>query len=150
VYVRTAQYYSARRINSVLKIFGQMLLHATSTAIYRAEGNWSSNSIITDPDSVIVSLDDASSGVLYSALLGQFLLPDGRKAVLLQNQDDQHELWASVEFRDLRSMVEVDGSSGEEGPLYDESPAYQGLQLRLEAGAARLFICGNTTLRLGA
>ena len=95
-------------------------------------------------------------------LVGAFSLPDGRTAALLQNQDDRLTSWPTVTFASTAAtaaaattakstaklssggegagVLEVSPTSGQEGPLLDDSPAMIGLQVRIESGGARLFI----------
>lgn len=84
--------------------------------------------------------DRTSSGYL----LGQFVLDDGRTALLLQNQDDRTSLWPKLNFsneiRRERDVLEVDPISGEEATLCDDAPEEPGLQLLLSPGHARLLL----------
>jgi hypothetical protein len=84
--------------------------------------------------------DRTSSGYL----LGQFVLDDGRTALLLQNQDDRTSLWPKLNFsneiRRERDVLEVDQISGEEATLFDDAPEEPGLQLLLSPGHARLLL----------
>jgi hypothetical protein len=76
-------------------------------------------------------------------LVSQFRFNDGRPAVLLQNHDSAVNLWVSVEFRGqevISTLREVDSSTGEEGPVYDDSPLSYGTQFAVGAGDARLFV----------
>jgi hypothetical protein len=101
------------------------------------------------------SLADQPSGAW---LVGAFSLPDGRTAALLQNQDDRLTSWPTVTFATTAAtttanttaklssggedagVLEVSPTSGQEGPVLDDSPAMSGLQVRIESGGARLFI----------
>ena len=96
------------------------------------------------------SLADQPNGAW---LVGAFSLPDGRTAALLQNQDDRLTSWPTVTFATTANttaklssggedagVLEVSPTSGQEGPVLDDSPAMSGLQVRIESGGARLFI----------
>lgn len=145
-YVKGPHYYQARRINSVLKVFGRVLLHATSDAVFLGSGTRKDNTrlpqLVPPRSRIFASINNSDVSTPYEFLVGQFILPDGRVAVLLQNQDEANGLWASVKFvkSALPSLREVDPSTGEEGEVYDESPFHAGIQLGLGAGDARLFI----------
>ena len=83
--------------------------------------------------------ESGPGGEDYAFLAGQFRLPDGRTALLLQNQDWADSLWASVSWSvPLERVVEVDPSSGEELALMDDSPALVGLQVIRAIGAEGL------------
>ena len=59
-----------------------------------------------------------------------------------ETQDTANSLWASVEFQPgvLTTVREISPSTGEEMPLYDESPFHLGIQIGLDTGGARLFV----------
>jgi hypothetical protein len=153
-YVRGPHYEHAQRINSVLKIFGGFLLHATSVAVHAGNGTY--NTTATLPTGCpIVSVNNTGSLEKYSFLVGVFRLPDGRSAALLQNQDAASRMWASVEFQDsLETVREIHPSSGEEDWLYDDSPFLHpgvgeaGMQFGIAEGGARLFVFPATTKEL--
>lgn len=81
-------------------------------------------------------------------LLGFFALADGRRAVLVHNQDPDVTQWATVEFsaelnapgREAVSVLEVDPVHGTEAPLLDDSPLTKGVQLGLQPGMARFLV----------
>jgi hypothetical protein len=80
-------------------------------------------------------------------LIGQFELADGRRAVLLHNQDPAATQWATVEFstalnipREAAAVLEVDPVHSTEAPLLDGSPLEPGLQLGLRPGMARFLV----------
>ena len=100
------------------------------------------------------SLADQPSGAW---LVGASPSPtDARR--LLQNQDDRLTSWPTVTFATTAAtttanttaklssggedagVLEVSPTSGQEGPVLDDSPAMSGLQVRIESGGARLFI----------
>lgn len=115
----------------------------------KGQAVWIANRTVLPPQFVLGKLNntwcgegESGPGMMdYAFLAGQFALPDGRTALLLQNQDWAETLWASVTWRvPVASVLEVDPYSGHEVPLLDDSPAEIGLQLGLQAGGARLFI----------
>lgn len=99
-------YADATRINSVLKIFGQYLVTATSTGVYRVQPFGTEDTGITntcavgEPDCptgeqpssdltscALFNITDVAVSSLRAGnglLIGQFRLADGRTAVLLQ------------------------------------------------------------------
>jgi hypothetical protein len=140
-YVKGPHYAHAARTNAVLKVFGSFLLHATSTALHHGEALRNETVRISNPASVFAAVNNTGAGAVYSFLIGLFSLPDGRAAFLLQNQDYNAGLWATVELRGgVGALSEVDPVSGDETGLMDDSPFQPGLQLSLESGAARLFV----------
>jgi hypothetical protein len=89
------------------------------------------------------SVNDTGLGNDFEVLISQFRFSDGRPAVLLQNHDADVNLWASVELcgpEVVNTLREVDSSTGEEGPVYDDSPLAYGTQFSVGAGDARLFV----------
>jgi hypothetical protein len=75
------------------------------------------------------SANDTGLGNDFEVLISQFRFSDGRPAVLLQNHGADVNLWASVEFcgqEVVNTLREVDSSTGEEGPVYDDSPLAYG------------------------
>ena len=70
----------------------------------------------------------------------------GRKAVLIQNQRFDTELWPTVTFGEdhvaanASRIREVDISSGKLRMPRDDSPGLPGLQLALPPGSARLLV----------
>ena len=74
-------------------------------------------------------------------LMGVFQHADGRRAVMLNNYLFAYTAWPTVTFdTDPAHVVEVDPWSGREIPVVDDSPAMNGLQIALDAGAGRLFL----------
>jgi hypothetical protein len=89
------------------------------------------------------SANDTGLGNDFEVLISQFRFSDGRPAVLLQNHGADVNLWASVEFcgqEVVNTLREVDSSTGEEGPVYDDSPLAYGTQFAVGAGDVRLFV----------
>ena len=91
-----------------------------------------------------------SAGMLGGSghfLIGQFVLEDGRTAVLVHNQDPYVTQWATVTFEssldqptEAAGVLEVDPVHGTEAELLDDSPLLPGLQMNFQAAAARLLI----------
>jgi hypothetical protein len=142
-YVRGPHYDQARRINSVLQAWGPILMQATSEMVFYAKGKRGDNSVLPRYQSTMIrAINNTGIVANYEFLVGQFKLADGRTAVMFQNQDTTNSLWASVEFQPgvLTTVREISPSTGEEMPLYDESPFHLGIQIGLDTGGARLFV----------
>jgi hypothetical protein len=155
-------YQDARRISSILKIYGNFLPTATSVGIFRVQPNGTHDNGDTgtclagerdcpdgeQPNSDLTSCPMNATDVAVNVqwpgsglLIGQFRLADGRTALLLHNQNWEFSLWPTVHFS-AANMQEVDPSSGAEASVLDDSPYLPGLQLSFGAGAARLFVAG--------
>ena len=141
VHTRGPHFEQVRRINSVLRVFGELLLNATSTGVFTA---FDSNSSVLPAESAIATVNGSGVGEGIQFLAGQFALGQNRTALLLTNQDAMATLWASVTFRapwnDWGRVMEVDPATGQQAALLDDSPSTPGLQLALEAGGARLLV----------
>jgi hypothetical protein len=129
---KTRHYYEAQRINHAIKNLGPTLMKLTSTAIYRIQPG-------DDPAAVLkgTPICQLTPG---DYLVGVFQHADGRKAVLLNNYDFAYSSWPTVTFDAHDNVVEVDPETSKERPVMDDSPAMEGLQLSLDAGAGRLFM----------
>jgi hypothetical protein len=130
---RTRHYDQARRINGALKRMGPTLMKLKSTAVYRVQHS-------DDPAKVLA---DAPVQVTTPGeyLIGVFGHSDGRRAVLLNNYHFAYTAWPTVEFKaNLKDLVEICQKTGNEIAVIDDSPAMEGLQLSLDAGAGRLFL----------
>lgn len=149
-YVKGPHWYHAKQINSKLLALGGWLLHANSTSVLEIGGAVTSgtpsaaNTAIPGPIVAALSGTDII-GAAGHYLVGQFLLPDGRPAVILQNQDPYMTAWPTITFAAgvdvTKGMVlEVDPIHGTAAYLLDDSPLQKGLQLGLEPGDARLLI----------
>ncbi len=129
---RTHHYEEAQRINATLKNLGPTLMKLTSTGIYHVKPGDSPAALT---NSVVRSI---SAG---DYLVGTFRHEDGRRAVLLMNNEFAYSQWPTVEFAaDPKSIVEVDPKTGRELPVKDDSPDMPGLQLSFDAGEGRLFL----------
>ena len=130
---KTRHYYEAQRINRAIKNLGPTLMKLTSTAVYRIKPG-------DDPAAVLKGspIRQLTPG---DYLIGVFQHEDGRKAVLLNNYDFAYASWPTVTFdANIGSVFEIDQDTSKERPVIDDSPAMEGLQLSLDAGAGRLFI----------
>lgn len=130
---KTRHYYEAQRINRALKNLGPVLMKLTSTGVYRVEPGADCAAVLKG--SPIRQLTPGDY------LVGVFGHEDGRKAVLLNNYDFAYSSWPTVTFdAPLEKVFEVDQDNGQIRPVIDDSPAMEGLQLSLDAGAGRLFV----------
>jgi hypothetical protein len=147
VYEPGPHYAQAARINSVLRQFGNVLLHANSTGVFHVPGNASAEEaaailqgcLISNVSNYAVSDMLAGDGLL----LGQFLLPDGRRAVLLTNHNFAFTVWPTLSFAsgiEQAAVQEVVAGVPGQSPLLDDSPFTAGLQLNLQAAQARLLL----------
>ena len=86
-------------------------------------------------------------------LIGQFLLADGREAIILHNQNWDAAIWPRVEFKnyiDPTQVNEVDPQTGEENVVMSDlykpqhynrtASGSQSLVLNLVAAEARLLL----------
>jgi hypothetical protein len=69
---------------------GKVLLHATSDAIFDGQGTRQEHTklpqLVAPRSMIFTSLNNSGVDIPYKFLIGQFTLPDGRVAALLQNQ----------------------------------------------------------------
>jgi len=130
---RTRHYDQARRINGALKQLAPTLMKLTSTAVYRIKQTDDATKLLADAPIKITPPGEY--------LIGVFRHNDGRQAVLLNNYHFAYTAWPTVEFKaGLKDVVEICPKTGKEVALVDDSPAMEGLQLSLDAGAGRLFL----------
>lgn len=130
---RTRHYDQATRINHAVKKLGPTLMRLTSTGVYRVKPGDDAVRVLAD-----VPIRSLTAG---DYLIGAFRHADGRRAVLLNNYAFAYTAWPTVEFDvDASKAIEVDPTTGREVPVRDDSPAMDGLQLSLDAGAGRLFL----------
>ena len=144
--------YDAKSINSIVLAFGRLLLGATSTAVLHPGGPPGSHPPpvgFTNLTGMITSLqsDGDPSGARGHFLIGQFVLEDGRTAVLVHNQDPYVTQWATVTFEaklnqptEAAGVLEVDSVHGTEAELLDDSPLHAGVQMGLRPGMARFLV----------
>ena len=163
-------YEQAGRLNGYVRTLGDFLLHAESTGVWRlhatppqpadphsavrlqpsadvsSQGGCAIGAVVDENDAngpvgqgLRVSHSLAGEGVL----LGQFKLVDGRVAVLVQNHNWDWTLdptLVAAPGYDLSNATEVDGHTGREDKLLDDSPMMAGWQLALLPGMARLIV----------
>ncbi len=130
---RTRHYEEARRINAGLKNLGPTLMSLTSAGVRRVKPG------AVTPEALKGSFVTAISEGDY--LIGSFRLPDGRRAVLLNNYDFAYSAWPTVSFDAPAGTVqEVSPKSGRIAEVMDDSPDMPGLQVSLDAGDGRLFV----------
>jgi hypothetical protein len=135
----TRHYDQAKRINAAVKNLGAVLFRATSTRVCRIRPD-------EDPTLVLAgtplkSISRATHDPPHDYLIGIFTLTDGRAAVLLNNYRPDYTAWPTVDFQAaLDNITEVDKETGLEGPIRDDSPDLEGLQVSLDAGDGRLFL----------
>ena len=155
---RGTHYEDARRINSVLRVFGNFLLTATSTGVYRVRPHGTHDTGDTGTcrrgerdcpdgeqpnDDLTLCATDATDVAVNSEwpgaglLIGQFRLADGRIAVLLHNQNFDFAIWPTV---NLTNATEINPASGGQAVVLDDSPYMPGLQLSFGPAEARLFV----------
>jgi hypothetical protein len=129
----TRHYGQAQRINAALKNFGPTLMQLTSTGVRR----------LPRGEAFDETLDGAGITHITDGdyLLGEFAHADGRRAALLVNYDMAYTIWPTVTFdTDLPRVLEVSPVTGEAGPVRDDSPDTEGLQVSLDSGEGRLFL----------
>ena len=151
-YVKGPHYYDAKSINSIVLAFGKLLLGATSTAVFHPGGPPGSHpppvpKNITGCMVTSLQSDPDPSGARGHFLIGQFVLEDGRTAVLVHNQDPYVTQWATITFEaklnqptEAAGVLEVDPVHGTEAELLDDSPLHAGVQMGLRPGMARFLI----------
>ncbi|HRT10907.1 MAG TPA: hypothetical protein P5233_21185, partial [Candidatus Paceibacterota bacterium] len=130
---RTRHYDEAMRLNAVLKNLGPTLMRLTSTGVHPIRAQ-------DDPPKALAG-SPVHSLTPGEYLIGAFKHQDGRRAVLIQNYHIAYSLWPTVEFAaGEEAVTEVSPKTGQEVPVYDESPDMEGLQISLDAGEGRLFL----------
>lgn len=130
---RTRHYDQARRINAAIKNLGPTLMQLTSTAVHRVRPQ--------DDPAAVLEGSSIRSLTRGDYLIGVFRHADGRRAVLLNNYDFAYTAWPTVGFDvPADAAREVCPETGREVPVIDDSPAMEGLQVSLDAGAGRLFL----------
>ncbi len=138
---RTRHYYEARRLNEQLNNLGPTLMQLTSTGVYRIdpEDDTPPSEILEGAPIVDLKRDDVDPQL--NLLVGAFEHEDGRRAVMLSNYEFAFSSWPTVVFdAPVEEVREIDKWSGEEIPVYDDSPDLEGLQISLTDGEGRLFL----------
>ena len=118
LYRRGAHYRHAKRLNSIVRNWGRYLLGATSTGIFHPRPRGTPNSttgcdmgpglvasreltgakVVSNATDLAVSADEWTPKLGDGLLVGEFALADGRRAVLLHNQNFDHTLWPTFAF----------------------------------------------------
>ena len=141
--------HQARRLNSWVLALAPTLLHAVPTATINLRYERDE-----DPTAMLATvvgspLHNISRG---DFVVGFFSLPaavadaatTADSALLLVNYEDAFVEWATVEFRAGSRVSEISASSGQPVAVADDAPDMEGLQLRFEAGGARLFVLSGS------
>ena len=120
----------AADINSKLRLFGGVLLNATSTAVFVTRGGSAPVPLHRSAD--VTSISNSGQGTVFSVIVGLFTLPSGGRGVLVVNGD--------VSAPALFTLgLSSNGPIAEGGaPIYDDAPDMAGLQISVQAGDARL------------
>lgn len=130
---KTRHYDEAQRINQAIKNLGPTLMKLTSVRVYRIQPGEDSAAVLKGSPIRQLTAGDY--------LVGEFVHEDGRKAVLLNNYDFAYSSWPTVTFdAPVGKVREIDQDTSEPRAVIDDSPAMEGLQISLDAGAGRLFI----------
>ncbi|MBI1320995.1 MAG: hypothetical protein GC168_18880 [Candidatus Hydrogenedens sp.] len=128
---RTRHYDEAQRINHVLQQWGPTLMRLTSDAVLQVSGGDKAIDVLAGQPLANISEGNYRIGIFHT--------DDGTRAVLLMNDDYAYAAWPTVEF-ESDAVQEVSPRDGAIAPVQDNSPDMPGLQLSLDAGAARLFL----------
>ncbi len=130
---RTRHYDQAKRINAALRNLGPTLMQLTSTGVVRIKHG-------DDPASRLANTPIASiTKGAYN--LGLFRHADGRRALLMMNDDHAYTSWPTVTFdTEHQDVLEVSPQTGRAEPVRDDSPDMDGLQLSFDSGEGRLFL----------
>jgi hypothetical protein len=74
-------------------------------------------------------------------IIGAFRHPDGRRAVMIVNDNYSYTAWPTVEFdADPKKVRELSKATGKAAPAVDDSPELKGFQLSFGPGDGRLFL----------
>ncbi len=131
--LRTRHYDQAKRINAVIRRLGPTLMKLTSTGVRRVPRNAHATELLAG-----TGIDAITKG---NYLVGTFRHDDGRRAVMLNNDDFAYVAWPTVTFDvPAAKVVEVCPKTGKQVPLLDDSPNMDGMQLSIDAGMGRLFL----------
>ena len=136
---RTRHYEEARRLNAELGRWGPTLMQLTSLGVRRAHTAQHPGKALAG--SPVRNLQHVRNDPPAEFLVGSFRHADGRRAVLLLNQDHAYTAWPTVAFDAGEAEVrELDKATGREAALADDSPELPGVQLSFGPGDARLFL----------
>ena len=129
----TRHYEQAKRINTAIRQLGPVLMQLTSTSVRRLRRGEDRQDLLQGTP--LRHLDDGDF------ILGCFQHKDGRKAVMVVNDDPGFTAWPTAVFAVPNERVlEVSPKTGDASPVIDDSPNMDGLQISLDAGEGRLFI----------
>ncbi len=138
---RTRHYYEARRLNAQLRNLGPTLMQLTSTGVYRIAPTDDPAEVLRGAPIVNLKRENPGWDPPLNLLVGAFEHADGRRAVMLMNYHFAYSAWPSVEFdAPLDQVREINKWTGEETPVYDDSPDLDELQISLADGEGRLFL----------
>jgi hypothetical protein len=136
--LKTRHYEEARRINGELKQLGPTLMKLTSTGVYRVTTETNAAALAGSP---IRKLARVGGDPVGEFIIGTFRHADGRRAVLIVNDNYSYTAWPTVEFdADPKEVVEVGKATGKAAPAVDDSPELKGFQISFGPGDARLFL----------
>ena len=134
--LKTRHYEEARRINGELKRLGPTLMKLTSTGVYRVTTETNAAALAGSP---IRKLARVGGDPVGEFIIGTFRHADGRRAVLIVNDNYSYTAWPTVEFdADPKEVVEVGKATGKAAPAVDDSPELKGFQISFGPGDARL------------
>lgn len=136
---RTRHYEEARRLNAELAQWGPTLLQLTAEGARKVHtGRNPGQSLAGTPVRLI---EHIAQDPHAEFIVGALSHADGRRAVLLLNQDTAYTAWPTVTFDAPPGDVrELDKATGKEVGLVDDSPEIPGVQLSFAPGDARLFL----------
>jgi len=136
---RTRHWFQAQRINAALKHLGPTLMQLHSTGVYRVSPDDDPVPVLKGTAIINITRQDVDPPHDY--LVGMFRHTAGRRAVMLHNYRFAFTAWPTVDFDvPIDQIREIDQKTGREIAVIDDSPDMEGLQLSLDAGAARLFL----------
>lgn len=136
---RTRHYDEARRINAELHGWGPTLLQLTALGVRKVQtGRNPAPSLAGSP---VLNLQHLPGDPPAEFLVGTFQHADGRRAVLLVNQDLAYTAWPTVTFNaNAADVREVGKDNGSAATVIDDSPELPGFQVSFGPGDARLFL----------
>ena len=136
--LKTRHYDEARRITAELKHLGPTLMELTSTAVCFVNTETNQTALAGSP---IRKLARVAGDPIGEFTIGTFRHADGRRAVLIVNDNHSYTAWPTVEFdANPKEVCEVSKLTGKTAPAIDDSPELKGFQLSFGAGDARLFL----------
>ena len=116
-------------------------MQLTSTGVYRIAPTDDPAEVLRGAPIVNLKRENPGWDPPLNLLVGAFEHADGRRAVMLMNYHFAYSAWPSVEFdAPLDQVREINKWTGEETPVYDDSPDLDELQISLADGEGRLFL----------